>query len=169
MASLVTLATKQLAQTSATTEDSEASPVTTQTTTQASSLTPMIAQAEHLTTAKLYTYGIISLDSSESSYLVNEGLQSLIAIIKAYEHDTLYSYIDEPNSPLSLPFVFLLEQLGQYLIWYCDSYGSFLNLVSTFTKYEFENFDLKSHNISTRVVLNTISSVAKPNNSSLKV
>jgi hypothetical protein len=72
--------------------------------------------------------------------LQNKGLVSPISIIKAYENDRLYDYVDDATTKFSLASAFLVEQLAQYLLWYRSAHGNFSNLDKAFTSQVFEQF-----------------------------
>lgn len=73
---------------------SEQIPTMVEKTKEESNLGTTIAQNEHLV---LKLYNLIGLDSNGSSYLINNGVQSIIAILKSYEHDVIYNYVDKTN------------------------------------------------------------------------
>ena len=86
----------------------------------------------------LKLYGQIGLDSTESSYLINQGMRTPSAIINALMTSRIDSLISE-NFHIGAASQF--DMLAKYLIWYRDKHGSLQGISKNFSKEAFEIFD----------------------------
>ena len=86
----------------------------------------------------LKLYGHIGLDSTESSYLINQGLRTPSAIINALIGAHIDKLIcDKFTIGASIQF----ETLAKYLLWYRNQHGSLQGISENFSKEAFELFD----------------------------